>query len=606
METVAALVASPSLDFAALDAALPVHEDDPDDAHIPPSAGAPDPSSSSVALLARMPRLLAADLMLAKQLDAWAEGFKDLQPGAVDLHLKQMASLLQLMPRLIEVTSSDGVLLATSSTEHADANTEADEKKSYPRSNEPATKWSRFEEEEAAIGQWLVVRAQCPLGARLLAALSEAAAEVGAHDAGATDPLCTPELARLASAATEALARAVGSPQLPRLRAASMGNVCRFLNAELRRANALKIHHRTRRLTAALCHYITSVRLPHLGRATDAHKLLPLLLRWSRELLDPHARAPILRAVHHAIGHLPAAEVRWHGAYLSAELRGMIVFREVEALRYLVPALWRAWPHITSEHAMPDPSARERHHLELIELIVNEILYVAPYATPRRLYLATLPRLLPHLGLRLALKMRHILGGVVILLDAESEALTKAHGTWLKAHDEPARAASRRAEAALLDAAAADSASDAQAAESVAAAAEGAPPPVGSVLASRGVCDALTLLACVLREVWPRAAAHAATIAKHAIGVYIKAAVATHASVLPGAMADAAAVLEAARALLRLLCDAGGEEACSTALAAARTRTAAYGGAMHTAAVTLEEAVCGEQRHEGSPPSPPP
>ena len=45
------------------------------------------------------------------------------------------------------------------------------------------------------------------------------------------------------------------------------------------------------RLAAALGHAIISLGRPQLGRASDAHKLLPLLLQWTAELLDAPARA---------------------------------------------------------------------------------------------------------------------------------------------------------------------------------------------------------------------------------------------------------------------------------------------------------------------------
>ena len=295
----AALTASSSLDLTALDAALPADIDDPLDAQ---------PQASATALLARLPRLLTAAPKLAKKLDAWAEGLQPLPP--VDDHVACNSLLLQLTPRLLEAACSDGALLTPAAGDSAD-------EPSPPKSRFAPAPKNRFEEEAAAREQYRAVRARCPLFARLLAALGEVAAEGGAISEGA-EPLQTPEVSHFAHVATEALARSsTGSLPLARARAAAMGDVCRLLHSELSFANSLRRYHRTRRLAAALCHCVTAVPMPHLGRSIDAHKLLPMLLLWARELLDAPARASVLRAVHHAITNLPASEVRWHAVLLS-------------------------------------------------------------------------------------------------------------------------------------------------------------------------------------------------------------------------------------------------------------------------------------------------
>ena len=105
---------------------------------------------------------------------------------------------------------------------------------------------------------------------------------------------------------------------------------------------------------------------PHIGRASDFHKIIPLLCRWTEELLDGTARASVLKAVHFAISNLPAPEVRWHNNILAHSLMKMSVFREPEALRYLVPALIRSWPNLTSEHAVKGEGEAREYALELI------------------------------------------------------------------------------------------------------------------------------------------------------------------------------------------------------------------------------------------------
>ena len=192
-----------------------------------------------------------------------------------------------------------------------------------------------------------------------------------------------------------------------------------------------------------------------------------------------------------------------------------------------------------------------------------------------------------------------------MLLDAELDTLRAAHATPLPRTDKARREheARREEEGRMLDMAAEDSRSDLDAAAAGAAAggcasgagASGAgadaAQPAAPPFASRSVCDALRLLTCLLRQVWPRAAAHAPTIAKHATGAYLRAVGATHASVHPGGAADADAVLEASVALLRLLCDAGGEGACAATLRAARENVGACGQALSDAAARIEAAV---------------
>ena len=165
------------------------------------------------------------------------------------------------------------------------------------------------------------------------------------------------------------VALAAGMP-LIRLQAALHGPICRLLHAELECAQAQRSTHRTRRWAAALSHCVRSLRRPYLASASDAHKLLPLLVRWS-DVLDAPARASVLRAIAHCIDELPTVDVRWQGALVVHQLRRLLVFREGVVLRWLLPALFAAWPHATSEHALADAGAREAQHLSLLEAMAT-------------------------------------------------------------------------------------------------------------------------------------------------------------------------------------------------------------------------------------------
>ena len=91
------------------------------------------------------------------------------------------------------------------------------------------------------------------------------------------------------------------------LRAQASANVMRLLDAEVESAQARKATHELRRKAAALAHHVTSMRRPNLGKSSDTHKVLPLLLRWC-EALDATARSSFLRALRHATAELRAVK----------------------------------------------------------------------------------------------------------------------------------------------------------------------------------------------------------------------------------------------------------------------------------------------------------
>ena len=566
---------------------------------------------TQLTLLSALPSLLLPPPELQCQLDSWADGGSQELSNLDEWHCR-VASLLELVPLLLRdpaSVTSDSLLCGDYESGHAPFN---------KLEAVAAARTSAREQELAARAKAEGVRSACSLGARLLASCSEfagagectcgklqnsdqAKGESGEdgdeeaqeaeeeHHGLVADPLHTESLAALARTAAEAIARAARLPP-HRLRAQASANVMRLLDAEVESAQARKATHELRRKAAALAHHVTSMRRPNLGKSSDAHKVLPLLLRWC-EALDATARSSFLRALRHATAELPSSEIRWHGQLLSHTLRKMIVFREGCCLCHLLPSLFEAWPHITSEAAAAtsgsgiatvnsrdnsEHARREAMHLELLDTIVNELLYVAPYAAARRLHLRHLRlSLVPCLGLRLAAKLGPMLSGICTILDTELAAVASAARRRQGARQRLASISSLASRQQWSSAASADAALLQSA-------------TYQEVLARRSVCDALRLMQALLREVWPRAAAHASIAARHAVAAYLRVVGASsksleschsldscstsghedvsHAGVIKERDASDADVLTAALGVLHVLQLAGGKTVCSTAL----------------------------------------
>ena len=186
-------------------------------------------------------------------------------------------------------------------------------------------------------------------------------------------------------------------------------------------------------------------------------------------------------------------------------------------------------------------------HLNLLECIANELLYAAPYQTPRRIYLACLPHLWPHFELLVMMKLTVIDEALELLLDSELDAFAASRRNQdsdsLYSDDEAAAVAAKdlealKVEGELLDAAIHDSRSfddlNAEAAlkntsgkskenaekdlAEAAAKERGPQPPM-----SRGLCDAIRCHLSIWQVAWPRAHAAADSLAMHAIGAYMRA-----------------------------------------------------------------------------------
>lgn len=570
---------------------------------------------SQLTLLSALPSLLLPPPELQCQLDSWADGGSQELSNLDEWH-HRVASLLELVPLLLRdpaSVTSDSLLCGDYESGHAPFN---------KLEAVAAARTSAREQELAARAKIEGVRSACSLSARLLASCSEfagagectcgklqnsdrAKGESGEdgdeevqeaeeeHHGLVADPLHAESLAALARTAAEAIARAARLPP-HRLRAQASANVMRLLDAEVESAQARKATHELRRKAAALAHHVTSMRRPNLGKSSDAHKVLPLLLRWC-EALDATARSSFLRALHHATAELPSSEIRWHGQLLSHTLRKMIVFREGCCLCHLLPSLFEAWPHITSEVAAAtsgssgggiatvnsrdnsEHARREAMHLELLDTIASELLYVAPYAAARRLHLRHLRlSLVPCLGLRLAAKLGPLLSGICTILDSELAAVASAARRRQGARQRLASISSLASSRESSSAASADAVSLLQSAT------------CQEVLARRSVCDALRLMQALLREVWPRAAAHASIAARHAVAAYLRVVGASSksleschsldscstsghedvsdAGIIEERDASNADVLTAALGVLHVLQLAGGKTVCSTAL----------------------------------------
>jgi len=536
-----------------------------------------DCSAMAEALMVRVPDWLLPTKEVQAALDGWADGTSASSSPALGSWPTRTAAALQLLLKLLEMTKG-----SASFTISADASTSA----SPPRNNSATERRRATMEQEVADADAArrTVRSQCPLPVRLLVGIYEVAAEGGVESPSVADdargiepswlePCHLPSLAAQASEAATMVALAAGMP-LVRLQAVLHGPICRLLHAELECAQAQRSTHRTRRWAAALSHCVRSLRRPYLASASDAHKLLPLLVRWS-DVLDAPARASVLRAIAHCIDELPTVDVRWQGALVVHQLRRLLVFREGVVLRWLLPALFAAWPHATSEHALADAGGREAQHLSLLEAMATELLYVAPYPAARRLYLAHLPTLIAQFGLRICCQLAPMLKSTVHLLDAEVET---------------ASAAIRPQVIKVITASEADDAAAAVAAAAAAAAVSAR---------FQGARDALKLIHCLLSHAWPRAAAHASLVARHTIAAHLRAAVAVHQVLhaVPGAksMAKSSPLVEESMAVLQLLGAVGARDVCAAAIELIRTKSAMRaarpsGGPAPDVAALLKEA----------------
>ena len=505
-----------------------------------------DCSAMAEALMVRVPDWLLPTKEVQAALDGWADGTSASSSPALGSWPTRTAAALQLLLKLLEMAKG-----SASFTISADASTSAS-----PTRNNSATERRRatMEQEVAdADAARRTVRSQCPLPVRLLVGIYEVAAEGGVESPSVADdamgiepswlePCHLPLLAAQASEAATMVALAAGMP-LIRLQAALHGPICRLLHAELECAQAQRSTHRTRRWAAALSHCVRSLRRAYLASASDAHKLLPLLVRWS-DVLDAPARASMLRAIAHCIDELPVVDVRWQGALVVHQLRRLLVFREGVVLRWLLPALFAAWPHVTSEHALADAGAREAQHLSLLETMTTELLYVAPYPAARRLYLAHLPTLISQFGLRICCQLAPMLKSIVRLLDAEVET------------------ASAAIRPQVITASEADGAAAAAAAAATA------------IAHFQGARDALKLIHCLLSHAWPRAAAHASLVSRHTIAAHLRAAVAVHQVLRAVPGAKSSPLVEESVAVLQLLGAVGARDVCAAAIELVRTKSA--------------------------------
>ena len=96
---------------------------------------------------------------------------------------------------------------------------------------------------------------------------------------------------KLSAAAEEvftALSLAAQVP-LPQLRQAQLGGVLHLVHERLRAAEERHASHRVRTLARTMSAFLGVIRRPHLSKAKDSHKALPLLLGWS-DLIDVDAR----------------------------------------------------------------------------------------------------------------------------------------------------------------------------------------------------------------------------------------------------------------------------------------------------------------------------
>lgn len=455
------------------------------------AASLPVPRACSL-LLDDIPRLCRLPASLERELDLWSDcAISELPHGLASWRGRAVA-LLKAVRALCVSAAGSPLAAALLPDEGASS---SDEVIAPPKPEDKATRRAR---QEAASGTALeqVARAleardaahdDTVPAARLLlcldvlagsgsfgpgadtvadAAVAGPSTLAGHMPAGATHSAA---LAAAAGAALEAFAAAVGLPAV-RLRKRLHADVCRCLNAELNLAQARRSTHRTRLLCAGLAHGVVSLPRPHLSKASGAHKLLPLLLRWA-DLVDAPARTYALRAVRHCVDSLPAAELRWHGALLLHTLRKLLVHREATALAQLLPAFFNGFlvigPTNDAKEALARPAPRSRvparegggfaggggaagskvryndgylepdeqnalwkaeeKMLELLDTMVAELQYIAPSAEARRVYLRELPKLLVDFSGDLVIgKMKSLLEATLHLLQVRGTAPSTA------------------------------------------------------------------------------------------------------------------------------------------------------------------------------------
>ncbi len=361
----------------------------------------------------------------------------------------------------------------------------------------------------------------------------------------ADESIPTRELNAAASELLDALADAADAPIL-QLRRERNGAICRILHEALRDAEAEYPPLRARRLVRALAASVCALPRPHLSRSTDSHKLIPLLLGWADELIDPLSRAAALYALRHCFEELPAAEVQWHGLLLLSRLRALLVFRDEPVLEQLLPAFVAAWRVVVP--ALDDAARCEQTSLTVAEL-ERELMYVSSRPESRRVYARVLPDLFALIGLGLCTHLPAIVDGCCEILDEEMRLAV--HGTKVAAN------------AVDVDT---------------------------LLLPAR---HAVRLLEGLLLSVWPRAVAHGPKVLRHVVVAFLRAEVLVGVAPSAGvAHVESAGLVGEVRQLFRVFCSVGAEGAalCDDVVAAVRVRAPPY---FQAAFARLEAAACG-------------
>jgi len=347
---------------------------------------------------------------------------------------------------------------------------------------------------------------------------------------------------------------------------------------------------------------VRAIPRPDLGKASDSHKLLPLLLRWAEDLHDPCARGAVLSGLRHCVYHLPTPELHWHGVLLLTRLRKLFVFREQAVWQQLLPTFVEAW-------RLVQPALNQEERLEqsaaLVDDLQREFLYACTKPEARRLFYDHLPPLLLQLGLRLCTHLPDLVHACCELVTVEVKAAV--HVALM--HERSALATVER----VIDLAM-DHVRGAMALlQELPPPASGSTPPFLSHLLltppfmisflspsfvplsrSRPAGRAFGAIAptlyndwqALLRSVWPRAATHATLVLQCVLGAYLR----TEDIRLIDDVKIATGTATEVSATIQLLETAGGSVACRSALALMAAR-APFGHRHHHCVGSLADAL---------------
>jgi len=442
---------------------------------------------------------------------------------------------------------SASLALSPTLAESLDA-TSGGKSKTSTEAAELAAAWRRGAVTQLAFApillQWCAGHVSRPLCAAWLARCAELAGHSGVGSSKERDQLSGREVIGAAEATLSALATAAGRP-LMFLRRENNGTVCGRLHRELTLAESSPGMYRTRRLAHALAVAVRAIPRPDLGKASDSHKLLPLLLRWAEDLHDPCARGAVLSGLRHCVYHLPTPELHWHGVLLLTRLRKLFVFREQAVWQQLLPTFVEAW-------RLVQPALNQEERLEqsaaLVDDLQREFLYACTKPEARRLFYDHLPPLLLQLGLRLCTHLPDLVHACCELVTVEVKAAV--HVALM--HERSALATVER----VID------------------------------LAMDHVRGAMALLQALLRSVWPRAATHATLVLQCVLGAYLR----TEDIRLIDDVKIATGTATEVSATIQLLETAGGSVACRSALALMAAR-APFGHRHHHCVGSLADAL---------------